>query len=146
MHLKKLIASLTASICLIASLNVAAYADTAVPFADDEISLAYEIAEYPISSLTISGNTATCTSSVESTTAVSITVTQTLQKHKGLWIWDDVDGAEWVKTVNRNSIYLSNSKSGLTRGKYRVKSVFILTAQNGKSEKFRVYSDEQNVP
>jgi len=40
---------------------------------------------------------------------------------------------------------LSNSKSGLESGKYRLKSVFTLTDKNGKSETITIYSDEKSV-
>ncbi len=68
-----------------------------------------------------------------------------MQKHWSLWIWNDVEGATWTKTVNDNSIFFSNTKSGLDSGTYRVKSVFTFTDKNGKSEKIKIYSDEQKV-
>ncbi len=142
---KKIMASLGVLICLCANSGAVVYAESIVPFIDDGISLAYEIACNPISDLEITGNTAYCTSSVGGTGAVSITVTQTLQKHWGLWIWNDVEGATWTKTVDRNSIFLSSSKSGLDSGTYRVKSVFTLTDKNGKSETITVDSDEKKV-
>lgn len=146
MQLKKVMASLGVLLCLCSS-SAVAYADTTVPFANDGISLVYEIASNPISDLDIENHTAYCTSTVGGgSTAVSITVTQTLQKHRGLWNWDNVKGAEWTRTVDRNSINLSNSKSNLDSGKYRVKSVFTLTDKNGKSETITIYSDEQSVP
>lgn len=146
MQSKKIVASLVVLICLFANFNASAFAETTVPRVDDGISLAYVIAENPISDLYISDNTANCISSVNGSDAVSITVTQTLQKHWGLWIWEDVKGAEWTRTVERKSIRLSNSKGGLDSGTYRVKSVFTLTNKNGKSETITIYSDEQSVP
>ena len=138
-------ASLGVLICLFASSGAVAYAESAVPFVDNGISLAYEIACNPISVLEIIGNTAYCTSKTDGSEAVSITITQTLQKYWGLWIWNDVDGAEWTRTVGRNSIYLSSSKSGLDSGTYRLKSVFTLTNSSGKTETITVYSDEKRV-
>ena len=132
--------------CLCTTSNAVAYAETTVPYVDSGISLMYEIADNPVSTLSIINGTAECISSVKGKGAVKITVVQTLQKYWGLWFWKDVDGAEWTRTVERNSISLTNSKSGLDSGKYRVKSVFTLTDQNGKSETFTVYSSEQNVP
>lgn len=132
--------------CLFSSSNIAAYADTTVPFINDDISLAYEIADDPSSNLSIVNRTAYCVSTTSGNNAVSITVTQTLQKHWGLWIWENVNGAEWTGTSEYNSICLSNSKENLTSGTYRVKSVFTLTNKNGKSETITIYSNEQNVP
>ena len=145
MQLKKIMVSLGALICLCVNSGVAAYAETTTSFVDNGISLAYEIANDPISDLSICDKTAYCTSSTSGINAVSITVTQTLQKYWGLWIWNGVDGAEWTRTVNYNSINLSNSKSNLESGTYRVKSVFTLTDKNGKSETITVYSNEMKV-
>ncbi|MCX4357651.1 MAG: hypothetical protein OSJ43_15775 [Oscillospiraceae bacterium] len=143
MRIKKILVSLAVIICLGANANAVAFADTTVPFVDDEISLAYEIAEYTNSTLSIINGTAYCDSSTKGKDAVSVLVTQTLQKHKSFWIWDDVDGAEWTGTSAYNSICLSNSKSGLENGTYRVKSVFVLTDKKGKSETITTYSNEK---
>lgn len=145
MQIKKVIASLAASICLFANSGVAAYAETTTSFVDDGISLMYEIADNLTSELDIADRTAYCVSKATSKDAVSITVTQTLQKYWGLWIWNSVDGAEWTKTVDRNSINVSNSIGGLDNGKYRLKSVFTLTDKNGKSETITVCSSEQKI-
>jgi len=145
MRIKKLIASLGVLICLGTNAGAAAYAETTMPFIDGGISLMYEIADSLSSNLSISNQTATCISKASGTEAVSITVTQTLQKYWGLWIWNDVKDAEWSKQVNDSSIRLSNSKSGLESGKYRLKSVFTLTDKNGKSETITIYSDEKTV-
>ena len=109
------------------------------------ISLAYEYADNPLSRLTINGQTAYCVSQTDGD-AVSITVTQTLEKYSGwFWIWNEVDGAKWSRTVNDNSIRLSNTKSGLDSGTYRLKSVFTLTNSSGKTETVTVYSEEEKV-
>lgn len=146
MKLKKIAASLGVLLCVCAGTNTSVYAETTAPYVDEGISLAYETADNPISDLNIVGTTAYCTSQTDSLNAVSIKVTQTLQKHWGLWIWNDVKGASWSKQVDDSSIFLSNSKSGLENGTYRVKSVFTLTGKNGKKETITVYSSESNVP
>ncbi|MCM1276428.1 MAG: hypothetical protein NC299_13895 [Lachnospiraceae bacterium] len=140
-----MIASLGAALLLCLNFSVVSYADTVVPFENDGISLAYEIADNCTAYLEIVNRVAHCTSIAEGTDAVSITVTQTLQKHWGLWIWEDVDGATWTGTANIGSICLYNTKSGLKSGKYRVKSTFVLTDANGKSETISIYSNEQLV-
>lgn len=145
MQLKKIVVSLGVLVCLCANLGVAAYADAANLVSDYGISLTYEIADSPNSMLTIENETAYCVSSTTGTNTTNITVTQTLQKYWGLWIWNDVKGASWSKQVNGGSIRLSNSKSGLDSGTYRVKSVFTLTDRNGKSETITIYSNEQET-
>lgn len=145
MQLKKIMVSLGILVCLCTNFSAVVYADTPTQFSDYGVSLLYEIAKAPISTLSIIDKTAYCVSKTDGTNAVSITVTQNLQKHWGLWIWTDVKDAGWSKQVDDDSIRLSNTKSGLTSGIYRVKSVFTLTDKNGKSEVITVYSDEKLV-
>lgn len=95
--------------------------------------------------LSIENGTAYCSSSTTGSNAASITVTQTLQKYWGLWIWNDVKGASWSGRVDGGSICLSNTKSGLDSGTYRVKSVFKLIDKNGKTETITIYSTEERV-
>lgn len=45
MHIKKLIASLGAALLLCLNFSVVSYAETVIPFENDGISLAYEIAD-----------------------------------------------------------------------------------------------------
>lgn len=138
------IALLLMSMCM--CFSVSASAVTTNAFVDSGIAPAYEIAYNPYSDLSISGQTAYCSSVSDSTNAVKITVQQTLQKYSGLlWVWNDVDGAKWSSSVNRNSITVYNSKSGLSSGKYRLKSVFTLTSSNGETETITVYSEEKTV-
>lgn len=145
MQLKKVITSLAVLLCLCTNFSAAAYADTVAQPFDYGISVMYEIAQSPSVTLTIENKTAYCTSLTTGFNAASISVTQTLEKYWGLWIWNDVKDASWSDHVNAGSIYLSTSKSGLDSGTYRVKSVFTLTDKNGKSETFTIYSDEQKI-
>lgn len=146
MHIKKMVASLGAAVLLCFNLSVVSYADTINLFENGGISLQYEIANKCTANLEIVNGTAECTSIAKGVDAVSITVTQTLQKYWGLWIWEDVDGATWIRTANISSVCLYNTKSGLKSGKYRVKATFELTDENGKSETITIYSNEQKVP
>lgn len=147
MHFKKLIASLGAAFFLCLNFSVVSYADIVSPVSliGYGISPAYEIADKCTSSLEIVNRTAHCTSIAQGTDAVSITVTQTLQKYWGLWIWEDVKGATWTKNVDDSSVCLYSTKSDLKSGKYRVKSTFELTDENGKSETITVYSNEETI-
>ena len=138
------IAAVLAAISAV-SLNAAAanvpdyvYANSIAPL--------YETASDAISTLTISGKTAKCESKLIGHSDVkSCKVVQTLEKKWGLWIWNEVDGASWTKTVDTRAISLVNTKSGLDSGTYRLKSVFTLTNSSGKSETITVYSDEEMV-
>lgn len=145
MHIQKMIASLGAALLLCLNFSVVSYADTVTvtSLKNYGVSPAYEIANNCTSNLKIVGSTAECKSIAKGTDAVSITVTQTLQKYWGLWIWEDVDGATWTETVDISYVCLYNTKSEIKSGKYRVKSTFVLTDKNGKSETITIYSDEK---
>lgn len=149
MQLKKFLSAVVAAVCLCSAGGVSVYADNSVSALslEEEIAPAYdEIAQDVRSSLSISGTSATCTSRVDSDDCVSISVTHTLQKYSGwFWAWDDVSDASWSKTVNTNTICFISTKSSLTSGKYRVKSVCTLTDENGNTETVTVYSNEASV-
>lgn len=94
------------------------------------------------SNLSISGTTATCTSTVNGAANVTkIVATQYLQK-KVLWWWTEVD--HWPKTVNGNYLSMTNTKTGLDSGTYRV-VVEATVYCNGGSEDVSAESVEAKV-
>ncbi len=105
-----------------------------------------EIVNDAQSKLYINGTTATCKSPVYGhSEVVEITAVQYLEKQGFLWIWGTYDNTTWSKTVNSNVLIMSNTKTGLTDGKYRLRTVFTLTDKYGESETITVYSDEKKV-
>lgn len=96
--------------------------------------------------LMISRSTATCTSTfvAEGDEVSSVEITQSLEKHSFLWMWETV-GGEWNKTTNGSSSSFTNKVSGLSKGTYRVKSVFNVTTKSGKTETTTLYSDQKSV-
>ena len=144
--MKKLISIFAAAIMAASALTAPVYAvdlDTPV---EEEIIEEYAIFNMSQSLLSISGSTATCTSSAVATTAQTITATQTLEKYSGwFWIWDEVSGATWDKTNNLTSLTMQNKKSGLSSGKYRLKTVFTVTSTSGQTETITVYSRDESV-
>ena len=71
----------------------------------DLVSPAYEYAAKTENYLTITSSTADCKSLCNGMAGVTqITVEHTLEKHWGLWIWNEVDGASWTKTVDTRAI------------------------------------------
>ena len=98
------------------------------------------------SSLVISGTTATCKSSYNDWQTVSkIVIVQSLEKQSFLWSWSTV-GGEWTKTsTNVANVSFTNTKSGLSSGTYRVKSVFTVTLSDGTSETVTRYSNEVQI-
>lgn len=121
-RLKRILASVLAAVCLCTCFSTTAFAETATTNTfNSGISTLYDIANNVYSELNIVGTKVGCVSRDKGDNAVKITVEQTLQKYSGrFWIWNDVDGASWTRTENRSSVILSNTKSGLTSGTYRV--------------------------
>lgn len=139
----KKVFSVLAILLLCLSLPVRASAST-IPIV--AVQPYYEITINANSVLFINGTTADCQSSVKGYSDVTkITAVQTLQKQGFLWSWSKYDGTEWTKTVYTNTLAMSNTKTGLSSGKYRLKTVFTLTDKDGKTEKITVYSDEKTV-
>lgn len=111
------------------------------------VSPYYETASATTSTLTFSGTTAKCESKVIGHSNVtSCKVEQTLEKYSGwFWIWNDVDGASWSNIISGSSGKVTNSKSGLESGTYRLKSVFTLTTSSCETETITVYSVEKSI-
>ena len=147
MYLKRFFVFVISAVCLCASLGKIVSAETTSAYSlVDVASPFYAVADQAYSEIEIVGNKADCVSRACGDQVVKITVEQTLEKYSGwFWIWNNVDGASWSKTVNTNTIRLSNSKSGLDSGTYRLKSVFTLTNSGGKTETITIYSAEETV-
>ncbi len=106
----------------------------------------YEKAVETKSELSINDIMASCKSSVDGhSDVVEITAVQYLEKQGFLWIWSTYDDTTWTKTMKSNTLTMSNTKSGLDSGKYRLKTVFTLTDKQGKTETITVYSDERSI-
>lgn len=147
MRIKRVLASFLTVICLFTCFTVPASAkNVSSPSIGDTASPMYQIADSLGSTLNFIGNTAEFVSSVYAGTAVKITIKQTLQKYSGwFWIWNDVDGESWTKITYSNTTYMRNTKSGLSSGKYRLKSEFTLVDGNGKTEELTVYSSTKSI-
>lgn len=147
MYFKKIVLLLTA----IALMFVCAVPCYAEPYSGDNfcatgISPLYDLTDKVNVYLSISGTTASCQTEVTASDGVSsITVVQTLQKHWAFGIYNDVSGASWTKTVNNRTLTVSGTKSGLDSGTYQVKSVVTVTAKDGTSETFTVYSATKTI-
>ena len=146
MRFKKSIAVLLSAFMMFSSVSIPASAEMTTSVSNEGIAPAYEYANTAKSLLYISSNSAECISRCTSSSdVVQITVEQTLQKFWGLWVWNDVDGASWAVTERGSSISAVNTKSGLTSGTYRVKSVFTLTSSSGETETITIYSEEETI-
>ncbi|MDE6724638.1 MAG: hypothetical protein K2J79_03445 [Ruminiclostridium sp.] len=110
-----------------------------------DLNYVYDLNFDAESYLDISGTRGICISTSNDDDVVKITAVQPLEKYWGLWIWNTVDGSSVTKTVNSKTITLLNTISGLSGGKYRVKTVFTFTDSSGKEEKVTVYRSTKTV-
>ena len=96
------------------------------------------------SDLSVSGSTATCESEAVgySGTTTKIVMNQTLQKKSFFGSWNEV--ASWSEIDTGYHGYASNTKSSLSGGTYRLKTVFTVYA-GSNSEEITVYSTEKKV-
>lgn len=99
------------------------YADNSLDTKEPEIVVdEYQYTSSASSTLTISGSTAYCESKLTGLSSVtSISGTQYLEK-KVLWWRDTV--AEWNASTNGTRLSMSNSKSNISSGTYRLRTEF----------------------
>ena len=121
--MKKLICFLltfVVSMSVFATMSVSAYneQDTVIT---ESVQPRYAYAESIYSYISINNGKATCTSRVTGMSAVTkIEATQYLEK-KVNSSWEEVD--HWDQTSYTKTLYMSNSKSNLDSGTYRVRTV-----------------------
>lgn len=142
--MKKLVSVLVSAAMALSVLTAPTIAldyDTPV---EEEIIEEYAIFNSLASILTLSGNTAICTSSATAGGAYSITATQKLQKYSGwFWFWDDV--ATWTKAQNSEAFIAYNEKPGLASGTYRLVTEFTVVSTSGQTETKSATSFERTI-
>lgn len=96
------------------------------------------------STLYISSGTAACKSKARGkASATKIEAVQYLEKKSG-GKWYVVTDGTWTDSVNDSLLIVSNNKSGLTSGTYRVRTVFTVYS-GSKSEKVEAISTEVTI-
>ncbi|MDR0919739.1 MAG: hypothetical protein LBM93_10950, partial [Oscillospiraceae bacterium] len=76
------------------------------------------------STLYINNGTASCSSEIEGGTSVTkIIGYQYLQIKNSNNVWETVSGGYWTKTANDSELTMINTKSSLSAGTYRLKTV-----------------------
>lgn len=107
----------------------------------NEISPYYLYTYQAKSTLEISGKSATCKSSLTGMTSVTkISATQYLEKKNGTK-WETISGGTWSDSVNSSSLTMSNSKSNLSSGTYRLRTVFTVYCGNNYETVEKVSSE-----
>ena len=82
-----------------------------------------------------------CTATLKgNSTITKIEATQYLEKKNGT-TWSTVNGCVWSNSSNRNSLTMSNSKSNLSSGTYRVRTVFKVYSGNNYETVEKVSSE-----
>ena len=137
----KKFASLLCAIVLSTSFVVGNVASAAVILPD---SPAYSYTNDCSSNLSISGTTATCTSYVTGyyNKTTKIVVNQTLQKQNSSGNWEYV--YSWYDTIYNYYGSLTNTKSSLSSGTYRLKTVATVYAGTA-NETITKYSNEKTI-
>lgn len=137
----KKFASLLCAVVLSTSFAVGNVASAAVILPD---SPAYSYTSDCSSDLSISGTTATCKSSVIGyyNKTTKIVINQTLQKKNSSGDWNDV--CSWSDTINSFKGSVTNTKSSLSNGTYRLKTAFTVYAKNS-NETIYSYSLEKTI-
>ena len=100
------------------------------------------------SSLSFSGKTATCMSTIVLATDERwISINQRLEKQTSSGTWEMVSGASWNVMSFTNSYYyiFTNSKTVTSSGKYRVKSTFVVESATGVRDTVIVYSTTVSI-
>lgn len=98
----------------------------------EPISPMYLYTNHVESELSISGTTAYCNSKATGLSSVTkIEATQYLEKKVLLW-WSEVDS--WNKTVNSNSLNMSNTEYNIGSGTYRLRTVFKVYSGSNSEE------------
>lgn len=112
--------------------------------ASELISVNYAYTRSCSSDISVSNKTITAKSSVigYNGTTTKVVIKQTLQKKTSSGIWTSAGSAN--STTNSYRATLSKKYTGLSSGKYRLKSVFTVYAGNN-SETITKYSSEKTV-
>lgn len=114
---------------------------SAVPVSVYDASSAYKN-----TTLTITNRKAVCYSEYRDSDSniKAIKITQTLEKHAFLWFWS-VYGGEWPHNVVGKKATSTNIKLNVENGTYHVKSVFLITLNDGSQYTVTDYSSEVTV-
>ena len=137
----KKVASLLCAVVISTSFAVGNAASAAVIPSD---APAYSYTSECSSALSVSGTTATCDSSVTGyyNETTKIVIAQTLQKKNSSGNWDDV--CSWGSIINYFADSLTNTKSSLSSGTYRLKTTAVVYAGSAH-ETITKYSKEKTI-
>ena len=142
--MKKLISVLLSVIMIVSMFSSNVVTAAAVSGSDNgEITPNYAAGTSWTSTLSFSGKTASCKSSIVLATDERwISINQRLEKQNSSGTWDMVLGASWnaMSFTNSNCYIFANTKTVTSSGKYRVKSTFVVESATGVRDTIIKYS------
>ena len=104
----------------------------------------YTYVSLATSTLNIVSDTAYCKASVVGSSSVKSTSGTMYLEKKGIFSWKTVNTESWTDSSSYNTLHMENSLSGLSSGKYRVRTVFTVYSGNS-SETVEAISIEESI-
>lgn len=141
MKMKRIIACILIASCLFSQSGIIVNADDNI--SESAIETVYETRstylQTALSSLTISGTTATCKSDATGNSSVTqIIGDMYLMKYSSSNGWQDIDA--WRLQQGGRNYSNTKTKTGLSSGSYRLRTEFTVSARNGATETVTAYS------
>lgn len=138
MKLSRFVSILAAAVMLTSAATTASAKVIDTP---DIVSPQYVIASGATSSLSISGSTATCKTTIKGSKISYIEVEQVFEIYVSPNVWREVDS--WYESVNDSSLTMLNYSYDIGPGKFRVRAEVTVTDNNGNTEEITVTSAEK---
>lgn len=140
--MKKYISVLLSLVMVLSVFSSAAFA-TDSDFVGEELSPTYVAGDVFTSTLTFSGKTAECLSSLTvDDNEKWISISQTLEREVSANNWQAVKDGGWTITNTSGECYhiYKNYKTVSENGKYRLKTVFLVESVSGVKQRVLKYS------
>lgn len=138
MKLSRFVSILAAAVMLTSAATTASAKVIDTP---DIVSPQYAIASSASSTLSISGSTATCKTTIKGSKISYIEVEQVFEIYVSPDVWREVDS--WYESVNDSSLTMKNYSYDIGTGKFRVRAEVTVTDNNGNTEEITVTSAEK---
>ena len=147
--MKKLISVLLSVIMIVSMFSSSVVTAAASNGSDNgEVEPNYAAGSVWTSTLSFSGKTATCKSTIVlATNETWKSINQRLEKQTSSGTWELVPGASWnVLTVVPRYYYIfANTKTVTSSGNYRVKSTFVVESASGVQDTIVYYSKTVSI-
>ena len=145
--MKKFISVLLALIMVLSVFSSAAFA-TDSDFVGEELSPEYVAGDIFTSTLTFSGKTAECLSSVIVDDKEKwLSISQTLEREVSAGNWQAVKDGGWTITNTSGECFhiYKNYKTVSENGNYRLKTVFLVESVSGVKQRIPIYSHTVSI-